>query len=145
MKTKFIIPALIAFSMTAAPAISFGQGTSNQGTTTQGTTQQGTTTQGTSNQGTTRGTQNMQNQRGAENENKVRIEPNSLPMPIRQKIASDNEFGARSISEAWMIHKEDGEVYYRVKFDGDGDDEKNTKMFDANGNEKKDKKKDDNN
>jgi hypothetical protein len=144
MKTKFILPALLAFSMSAAPALTYGQGTSNQGTTNQGTSTQGTTTQGTSTQGTTRSTQNMQNQRGDDKENKVRIEANSLPMPIRQKIASDSEFGNRSIQEAWMIHKEDGEVYYRVKFDGDGEEDKNTKVYDANGNEKKDKKKDDN-
>ena len=67
-------------------------------------------------------------------ENKVRIEPDALPTPVKQTIAGDETLQNLAIAEAWQITKDDGIVHFKVGFDN-GTKDNLWKTYDAEGKE----------
>lgn len=67
-------------------------------------------------------------------EEKVKIELDALPEPVKQSIAADETLQALTITEAWQIKKVDETLHFKVGFDN-GTEEKLWKTYDAEGNE----------
>lgn len=67
-------------------------------------------------------------------EEKVKIELDALPTPVKQAIAADETLQELTIVEAWQIKKVDETVHFKVGFDN-GTEEKLWKTYDAEGNE----------
>ncbi|RAI86017.1 hypothetical protein [Algoriphagus yeomjeoni] len=68
---------------------------------------------------------------------KVKIETDALPDPIKASIAANEEVKALVIAEAFKVSKVDGTTHFEVVFDN-GTEEKLTKKYDEEGNEIKD-------
>lgn len=67
-------------------------------------------------------------------EEKVKIEPDALPTPVKQTIAGDETLQNLTIAEAWQVTKVDGMVHFKVGFDN-GTEDKLWKTYDAEGKE----------
>jgi hypothetical protein len=63
---------------------------------------------------------------------KTQLDVEKLPEILKNAIANDQAIANLKINEAWHIKKDDGSVYYKVKFDLGG--EELIKKFDENGN-----------
>lgn len=70
-------------------------------------------------------------------EGKVKIEPDTLPDPVKTSIANDEEVKSLTIIEAWQWTMPDGSFQFQVVFDN-GTEEKLSKKYDKDGNEIKD-------
>lgn len=70
-------------------------------------------------------------------EGKVKIEPDTLPDPVKTSIANDEEVKSLTIAEAWQWTLPDGSFQFQVVFDN-GTEEKLSKKYDKDGNEIKD-------
>jgi len=69
---------------------------------------------------------------------KVKIEKERLPEPVKEAIKKDKKTSEAELKEAWQMMGDDGKMYYTVKFEHNG--EEMSKKYDATGKEKKDKK-----
>ncbi|MBN3518411.1 hypothetical protein JYB62_00225 [Algoriphagus lutimaris] len=67
-------------------------------------------------------------------QDKMKIEAESLPEAVKTSIAEDNLVKSLPIDEAFQITQLDGTFHFEVVFDG-GTDEKVTKKYDQEGNE----------
>lgn len=67
-------------------------------------------------------------------EEKVKIELDALPTPVKQTIAGDETLQALTIVEAWQIKKVDETVLFKVGFDK-GTEDKLWKTYNAEGKE----------
>ncbi|WP_187175132.1 hypothetical protein [Algoriphagus sp. AK58] len=67
-------------------------------------------------------------------EEKVQINANELPEPVKTTIAGDETLKGSAISEAWKITSVDKKVHYKVTFTN-AQGEKMDKNYDAEGNE----------
>ncbi|MBN7816960.1 hypothetical protein [Algoriphagus pacificus] len=65
---------------------------------------------------------------------KVKIEAESLPDAVKTTIGNDETVKSLKIAEAFQITQLDGTFHYEVVFD-DGTEEKLTKKYDQEGNE----------
>ncbi len=65
---------------------------------------------------------------------KVKIEADALPTPVKATITGDETVSSFPIIEAWQIAKPEGKFHYKVVFDN-GEEEKITKKYDEEGNE----------
>jgi hypothetical protein len=63
---------------------------------------------------------------------KTQLDVEKLPEVLSNAIAKNPAIASLKINEAWHIKKDDGTVYYKVKFDQGG--EELVKKFDENGN-----------
>jgi hypothetical protein len=63
---------------------------------------------------------------------KTQLDVKKLPEVLSNAIAKDAAIANLKVNEAWHIKKDDGTVYYKVKFDQGG--EELVKKFDENGN-----------
>ncbi|WP_373524292.1 hypothetical protein [Aquiflexum sp.] len=63
---------------------------------------------------------------------KTQLDLQELPEVLKNAVAVDETAAALTITEAWHIKKDDGTVYYKVKFDNNG--EELVKKYDAEGN-----------
>jgi hypothetical protein len=70
-------------------------------------------------------------------EGKVKIEPDTLPDPVKTALANDEEVKSLTIAEAWQWTLPDGSFNFEVVFDN-GTEEKLSKKYDKDGNEIKD-------
>ena len=71
-------------------------------------------------------------------DDKVEIDQDDLPKPVKDAVLNDSEVGNLEISKVYQVTK-DNELFYKIKFDG-GDQGEVTKKYDATGQEiKKDK------
>jgi hypothetical protein len=64
---------------------------------------------------------------------KTELDVEKLPEILKNAIANNEAIANLKINEAWHIKKDDGSVYYKVKFDQGGEEEL-VKKFDENGN-----------
>ncbi len=92
MKTKLIIPALLAFGFCSAPL--FAQSEEASVTSTE----------------------------LALIQDKVKVEVDRLPEQIKESIANDDRVGALQVTEAWQVTDEDGSMHYLIKFDDAGEE-----------------------
>ncbi|MBW3469655.1 hypothetical protein [Arthrospiribacter ruber] len=67
---------------------------------------------------------------------KVKIEKDRLPEPVKEAVKRDKKGKDSDVKEAWQMMGEDGKMYYAVKFDHEGKEV--SKKYDAAGNEKRD-------
>lgn len=65
---------------------------------------------------------------------KVKIDPDSLPDPVKIAISRDETINTLPVEEAWKITLPEDQFHYAVSFDN-GTEEKLTKKYDAQGNE----------
>jgi hypothetical protein len=65
-------------------------------------------------------------------EEKVKIEAENLPEPIRTAITRDEAISQFPIAEAWQITQADGTYHYKVTFEN-GTEEKVSKTYDKDG------------
>ena len=70
-------------------------------------------------------------------EEKVKIEADALPEPVKTAITGDETINKFPIAEAWQITQADGTFHYKVTFDN-GTEEKLSKKYDKDGVEIKD-------
>ncbi len=70
----------------------------------------------------------------------TKIDPETLPEKVKETIQNDVTVKALTISEAHQV-MEDGEVVYKIKFQGANAAEALTRKFDAVGKELEDEKK----
>ncbi|EOZ96964.1 hypothetical protein A33Q_1882 [Indibacter alkaliphilus LW1] len=108
MKTKLIIPGIFVLGLAAAPMVTIA----------------------------TPNNVNAIEISFTQEKEKVKIEKDRLPEPVKEAIKKDGKTKDASIKEAWQMMGEDGKIYYAVKFDHEG--KEMSKKYDANGNEKKD-------
>ncbi|MFC0264631.1 hypothetical protein [Fontibacter flavus] len=52
---------------------------------------------------------------------KVKLDPNHLPDPVKNAIQNDATIKELTITEAWQIIEEDGTTHFKVKFDKAGE------------------------
>jgi len=67
-------------------------------------------------------------------EEKVKIQPDDLPVPVKLTITKDPTVAALPIAEAYKVPQTDGTAYYEVTFES-GSEQKITKKYDKDGNE----------
>lgn len=75
-------------------------------------------------------TTNFTNSELVEDE-KTQLDLQELPEVLKNAIAVDGTAADLTITEAWHIKKDDGTVYYKVKFDNAG--EELVKKYDSEG------------
>lgn len=75
-------------------------------------------------------------QRSQEQENKIRIEPDLLPDPVKASIALDKKVKYLSILETWQWPTTNGNFHFKVIFE-DRKKNKLVKEYDQDGNEMK--------
>lgn len=92
MKTKLIIPALLAFGLSTAPLLAQSSEIVTESTEI------------------------------AIVQDKVKLEPENLPESIKESIANDDKVAALQITEAWQVHEEDGSMHFHIKFDDAGEE-----------------------
>lgn len=92
MKTKFMIPALFAFTLAVSPIIANSNVIQSNAVDTELVA-----------------------------EEKTRLDVENLPEVLKNAIANDATAAALPIKEAWHI-EEDGKVHYKVTFDMGGED-----------------------
>ena len=92
MKTKLIIPALLAFGLATTPL--FAQTTEQISESTEISLTQ----------------------------DKVKLDPENLPQAVKESIANDDRLNSLQITEAWQVNDEDGSMHYHLKFDDAGDE-----------------------
>ncbi|WP_373493230.1 hypothetical protein [Aquiflexum sp.] len=74
---------------------------------------------------------NFNNSEMVEDE-KTQLDIQELPEVLKNAIAIDETAAVLTINEAWHIKKDDGTVYYKVKFDHNG--EELVRKYDSEGN-----------
>ena len=104
MKTQFIIPALLFLGMASAPVFA-----------------------------NTNVAEKEAIQITVQEKDKVKVDPENLPVLVKETIAEDTETANLTITEAWQNTDKEGAIYYKVKFDKAG--EEWVKKYDANGKE----------
>ncbi|GMQ31617.1 hypothetical protein [Algoriphagus confluentis] len=67
-------------------------------------------------------------------EEKVQINPDELPEPVKTAIVGDESLQGAAVAEAWKITKEDGTVYFKITF-ANAEGTKMDKNYDPEGNE----------
>lgn len=70
-------------------------------------------------------------------EEKVKIEPNDLPDPVKNAIIGDEIINKFPVDEAWKVTQSEGVFHYIVTFEN-GTEEKLSKKYDEEGVEIKD-------
>lgn len=65
-------------------------------------------------------------------EEKVKIEADALPVPVKMTITGDETVNKFPIAEAWKITQADGTFHYKVTFEN-GTEEKLSKKYDKDG------------
>ena len=93
MKTKIIIPALLFLGMTSVPVFS-----------------------------SPFATETMTIQVTVQEQEKVKIDPENLPELVKETISQNEETARLTITEAWKSMNEEGETYFKVKFDKAGEE-----------------------
>lgn len=65
-------------------------------------------------------------------EEKVKIEPNDLPDPVKNTIIGDDTINKFPVAEAWQVTQSEGVFHYIVTFEN-GTEEKVSKKYDEEG------------
>ncbi|PRY87415.1 hypothetical protein [Mongoliibacter ruber] len=118
MKTKLFLPGILVLGLAAAPMVAISSPVN----------------------ATAIETSFDQERQEKQDKDKVKIEKDKLPQRVQDAIKNDRQTGEATIKEAWQMTGDDGQVYYAIKFDHNGNEM--SKKYDAMGKEKKDKKDD---
>lgn len=94
MKTRFIIPAMFVIGLATAPLMANPTIASDVNT----------------------------EMKISQSEEKVKVDPAYLPVPVKEAIKEDETLKALKISEAWKVSGKDDPSHFVIKFDNQGEE-----------------------